>query len=952
MQILKLYAWETSFLDTVTDIRHREIRTLRHMAYVQSTTSFLWMCVPFLVSLVTFATYVLVDEAHILDSKKAFVSLSLFNLMRCPLNRLPNIITGLAQANVSIKRINSFMNLEEVKSEIRRLDKEQDKDAVEVVAGTFKWEGKKKVLPLLPDKEGPKVVDMCGSNCNDFKAEANKVPDDVNDKKALITNGCSKKRGNKCATLKDISIKVPPGRLVAVVGMVGSGKSSLLSALLGEMERVSGHAATRGTISYVPQQAWIQNATLRDNVLFGKPFDQDRYNSAIMNSALEEDINMLPARDMTEIGEKGLNLSGGQKQRISLARAIYSNADIYLLDDTLSAVDAHVGKTLFKRAIGPRGCLAGTTRLLVTHGLTYLPLVDEIIVMREGAVSEVGSYSELLEKKGAFAEILRQYITEYQEEAEMEDDLGELIDMVKKCLCKGHMQRKKKCCKSMPQSEHKSKFDNDHSLGGSQASDDEGSVTTTTSLTVDFESSQSPTPERRKSTEMEKLLEKSPSAAKTEEMKIPSGRQQYKEEKVKTGSIGLQLFGYYVKNMGFLASSLCCLFFVMYQLSSAYSRVWLSEWSDSHTNNRENRDYYLSIYGVLGLAQALCAICGTMLLYMATLRGAERLHLNTLHAVLRAPMSFFDITPQGRILNRFSKDVDVLDTTMPMILRSWITCLLNVLTTFFIICYNLPIFVIPLAFILPCYFFVQRVYVACSRQLKRMESVSRSPIYSQFSETLGGIDTIRAFSAQDKAVREMEEKVDLSLRLYWPGIISNRWLAVRLEMVSNLIIFCSALFAVMAKDITPGLVGLSVSFAMSVTETLNFLVRMTSEVETNVVAVERLKEYAETLPEAPLKNSSSDSGADWPSKGVVEFSNYGTRYRWVLICSAKKYLVCLKQLKNKSGSWSPFDAFYKKNFFITGLYIFHTRCLKQTYLQWENYCMQSQNKATFTLLAS
>ena len=197
LQILKLYAWETSFLDTVTDIRHREIRTLRHMAYVQSTTSFLWMCVPFLVSLVTFATYVLVDEAHILDSKKAFVSLSLFNLMRCPLNRLPNIITGLAQANVSIKRINSFMNLEEVKSEIRRLDKEQDKDAVEVVAGTFKWEGKKKVLPLLPDKEGPKVVDMCGSNCNDFKAEANKVPDDVNDKKALITNG-SKKMGNKC----------------------------------------------------------------------------------------------------------------------------------------------------------------------------------------------------------------------------------------------------------------------------------------------------------------------------------------------------------------------------------------------------------------------------------------------------------------------------------------------------------------------------------------------------------------------------------------------------------------------------------------------------------------------------------------------------------------------------------------------------------------------------------
>jgi len=219
-------------------------------------------------------------------------------------------------------------------------------------------------------------------------------------------------------TLKNINIEVPKNNLVAIVGTVGSGKSSVIQAFLGEMEKISGSVNTVGKLAYVPQQAWIQNATVRDNILFGKSYDRKRYNRVIDACALRTDIEILSAGDLTEIGEKGINLSGGQKQRISLARAVYNDADLYLLDDPLSAVDAHVGKHIFEEVIGPKGLLARKTRILVTHGITFLPQVDNIYVLKMGQVSENGTYSQLLKNKGAFADFLIQHLQEGDEEEE------------------------------------------------------------------------------------------------------------------------------------------------------------------------------------------------------------------------------------------------------------------------------------------------------------------------------------------------------------------------------------------------------------------------------------------------------------------------------------------------------------------------------------------------------
>lgn len=218
--------------------------------------------------------------------------------------------------------------------------------------------------------------------------------------------------------LKNIDIRLPKNTLTAVVGQVGAGKSSLVSAFLGEMVKTSGRVNTVGSIAYVSQQAWIQNATLQENILFGKPLHKKLYEQIVEACALKPDFDMLPGGDQTEIGEKGINLSGGQKQRVSLARAVYADADIYFLDDPLSAVDSHVGKHIFENVIGPQGVLGRKTRVLVTHGITYLPQTDKIIVIKDGTVSETGTYQQLLDKKGAFSDFLMQHITEAVEENE------------------------------------------------------------------------------------------------------------------------------------------------------------------------------------------------------------------------------------------------------------------------------------------------------------------------------------------------------------------------------------------------------------------------------------------------------------------------------------------------------------------------------------------------------
>ncbi|XP_015175305.1 PREDICTED: multidrug resistance-associated protein 1 isoform X2 [Polistes dominula] len=816
IKVLKLYAWEPSFEEQILHIRKKEIQVLKEAAYLNAGTSFIWSCAPFLVSLVSFATYVLIDEKNVLDSETAFVSLSLFNILRFPLSMLPMMIGNIVQAYVSIKRINKFMNTEELDPNNVQHDPSELHPLV-IENGSFAWDMENSDKPIL----------------------------------------------------KNINMTIEQGQLVAVVGSVGSGKSSLISAFLGEMEKLNGRVNTKGSVAYVSQQAWIQNATLQDNVLFGKPLNKAFYNRVIDACMLGPDLEMLPAGDQTEIGEKGINLSGGQKQRVALARAVYNESDIYFLDDPLSAVDSHVGKHIFENVVGPGGLLKKKTRVHITHDIVYLPEVDNIFVLKDGEITENGTYKQLMDKRGAFAEFLMQHLQEvgnlHSDDAS-DADLHEIKQQLESKIVTQELQDKLTRTISRI----------------SESQSESGSITDRRSLNGSLK--------RQYSTESQQSVNllSGKNMKDKAALQPKKGEKLIEVEKAETGSVKWKVYSHYFKSIGWFLSISTIIMNAVFQSFSIGSNVWLSKWSDDNmtsvngtiVNEESRRDMYLGVYGALGFGQGLTVLGMAFFVAKGMVIASTSLFQKTMRHVLHNPMSFFDQTPTGRILSRLGKDIDVVDNILPAILHSWITCLFRVIATLFVISFSTPEFVaviVPIGFV---YYFIQRFYVATSRQLKRLESISRSPIYSHFSESVTGAQTIRAFGVQDRFIHESESKVDFNQVCYYPGIIANRWLAVRLEMVGNLIIFFSALFVVLGRDtISAGFVGLSVSYSLQITQTLNWLVRMTSDVETNIVAVERIKEYSETPQEAPWVVPETAPPKEWPVTGQVEFKDYKVRYR-------------------------------------------------------------------------
>uniref|UniRef100_A0A8C8J884 Uncharacterized protein n=1 Tax=Oncorhynchus tshawytscha TaxID=74940 RepID=A0A8C8J884_ONCTS len=757
IKVLKLYAWENSFKEKVLEIRQKELNVLRKTAYLGALSTMAWTSAPFLVALMTFAVYVTVDKNNILDADKAFVSLSLFNILRFPLNMLPQVISSVVQASVSLKRIQDFLSHEEL---------------------------------------DPESVDR--------------------------NNTATGKHGHRtyftdvpvCVFVRSINLMVPQGSLLAVVGHVGCGKSSLVSALLGEMEKLEGHISIRGSVAYVPQQAWIQNATLRDNILFGKAYNEQKYRSCLEACALTPDLEVLPGGDLTEIGEKGINLSGGQRQRVSLARALYNEADVYLLDDPLSAVDSHVAKHIFDHVIGPEGALKGKTRILVTHGISFLPQVNNIMVMVEGRVSEMGSYQELLQQNGAFAEFLRNY------------SLEDIIE-------------------------------------------DEATGTTICYYSRGIQNS-------LRSVDLLIFCSTWKHAEPDAEKKLPKVEKLIQAETTETGRS--KVFWEYAKAVGPLLTLFICFLYGCQSAAAIGANVWLSQWTNDEAQNmtQENVSMRVGVYAALGIL----VMVSSFTLAMGNIGAARKLHYALLDNKFHTPQSFFDTTPIGRVINRFSKDIYVIDEALPSTVLMFLGTFFSSLSTMIVIVASTPIFAVVIAPLTFIYILYNRFYVATSRQLKRLESVTRSPIYSHFSETVTGSSVIRAYGRRDAFVLMSDVKVDDNQKSYYPGIVANRWLGVRIEFIGNCIVLFAALFAVIGKNnLNPGLVGLSVSYALLVTMSLNWMVRMTSDLESNIVAVERVKEYSETKIEAPWEVEDKKPSPDWPSQGKVEFLDYSVRYR-------------------------------------------------------------------------
>ncbi|XP_019384295.1 PREDICTED: multidrug resistance-associated protein 1-like isoform X1 [Crocodylus porosus] len=763
IKILKLYAWETSYQKKVMEIREHEIDVLKSSGYLATFSMLTLTCIPFLVSLATFGIYFLLDEENVLTAAKVFTSISLFNILRLPLFDLPAVISAVAQTKISLGRLEDFLNSEDL--DPQNIDTNYSANhAVGFIDASFRWDE------------------------------------------------------NSGQILNNLNVRIPEGALVAVVGQVGSGKSSFLSAILGEMEKLEGTVQRRGSVAYVSQQAWIQNSILQENILFGSGLNKPYYERVLEACALLPDLEQLPNGDQTEIGERGVNISGGQKQRVSLARAVYSNADIYLLDDPLSAVDVHVGKHLFEKLIGPSGLLKNKTRILVTHSLAFLPQTDLIIVMENGKIADMGTYQELLSKRANFAELLQVFSTENKNE------------------------------ETLP-----IKSDSYSLKGGSQKS---------------FTLPQN------------EFLGPKNSSFLDQKKAFPM-----KKETVPTGSTEMSIILKYLQAFGWLWIWLSLAAYLGQNALAIGQNLWLSTWTaeveqmNDLSEWKQLRDNKLGIYGLLGLIQGLLVCYGAYVITQGSLSASRVLHHQMLDSVLHLPLQYFETNPVGQIINRFTKDMFMVDVRFHYYLRTWLNCTLDVLGTILVITSASPLFtliVIPLGYL---YFTIQRYYIASSRQIRRLAGASHSPVISHFSETLLGAPTIRAFGHEERFVRQNKDVVNENVVYFYNNVISNRWLAVRLEFLGNLMVFFAALFAAMAgSTVSSSVVGLSISYALNITQSLNFWVRKACEIETNGVSIERICEYAKMNKEAPWLTSKRPP-VGWPSKGIIEFINYQARYR-------------------------------------------------------------------------
>ncbi|KAG0378549.1 hypothetical protein BGX24_003529 [Mortierella sp. AD032] len=815
IKIIKLYGWEDAFRKKIDGLRGLEIKAEKSLATVRSCLGIFFSSITLLMALATFSVYSTIGGPNFTPGRMTpeviFVSMGLFGMLNKPLGLASMAISMTIVIKIGIKRIESFLVQEEIDTTVvQRFSRQQSLKgrkamAIGIEDGTFAWEKDEPVATATGDTDTTELS----------LTDAERQPLLLGSTATRTTPAPYK------PVLSNINLDIAAGSLTAVVGRIGQGKTSLLSAIMGEMYRKQGTVKVYGDVAYVPQQAWICNATVKDNILFGKIFDQDLYDRIVTASGLRLDLEMLPAGDLTEIGERGINLSGGQKQRISLARAAYQDADVYLLDDPLSAVDAHVDQHLWQHLIGPQGLLKDKTRVLVTHGIHHLDHVDQIVVLKDGAISETGAYQQLMDARGAFYQLIKDF--------------------------------------SVTKKSKKSKHQRE--LTAVETTAEEGDVDSERNTIVEDEDGDD---------------DKKGGNGKSGELVA--------DEAMEEGKVGWKVAHAYVKAVNAL------LLITLFASSMGFhilTNLWLRHWiSDSEEEEHggvpaQKPSHYLTIYGLMILFYVILdvflnyigqVVCG--------IQAARTLHDALLTRIFRLPMSFFDTTPMGRIVNRFSSDVGAIDSQLPENNHDMIGFIFHITGTLLIIGYATPAFLIavpPLAFL---FFLVQDYYIRSANSLRRLISISKSPLYQHFSESISGVTTIRVMKGlTQQFVDQNEAHTDLITVRQNIFSVINRWLQIRVEVLGGVFNFAAAALAVLYVDkLDPSMVGLALSYALSIVGYINYFVRTICETQNLLISVERVLEYSHKPTEAPVKTG-VQLPENWPQQGRVVFKNYSTRYR-------------------------------------------------------------------------
>jgi ABC-type multidrug transport system fused ATPase/permease subunit len=800
IRIVKFFAWESEFKKRLLNAREHELAAIRARLMTFMWMINAWFFIPILIMVTTFYVY---TSNTPLTASAAFTALALFNTFRAALDEFPMLISFLIQANISVKRVEKFLAEDEV-----NLPAQASTAAAEhgVVIGfinnaTFSWDKDQK------------------------------------------------------PSVKNLNLNFPVGKFSIVCGPTGSGKSTLIASLLGETRCLSGQAilpriipnktsplggAVSG-IAYVAQTAWLQNCSIRDNILFGLPFDEERYEDVLYMTALTRDMEILEFGDATEVGEKGITLSGGQKQRVAIARAVYSQATTVILDDCLSAVDAHTAKHLYEH------CLSGAlmknrTVILVTHHVGLcLGGAEYVVAMKDGEVVQAGSPSELL-KSGVLGEELSK-----AEEEKKDEEEGAAVE--------GPIP-------TVPKTVGKKQND---SNGGKLVQDEERAE----------------------------------------------------------GGVSWSVYKTYINASGGYIFWLIVLFFFAFaQFCVLGQDYWIKVWSAAYGHKESNATqvgvftsqslsmlgqtnlisaymeplagnvdvtksstdnvdvkYYLGVYFVIGVVALIMTSLRSYIMFTGSLKASNRIHNQLLTRILRAKVRFYDTTPLGRIVNRFSSDLATIDQEIAPSLSFLIYSIVATICVILLISGVTPTFLVPGIVIAILFFLIGDYYLRTSRDLKRLNSVSRSPIYVQFNETVNGVATIRAFGSQFRFMNENHNKIDSNNRPFLWMWATNRWLHCRVDLLGAFVGFCTGFALVLARSwIDPGLAGLSLSYALTFTHHILWVVRQYAMNEMNMNAIERVHEYLDIDEEPPAYIEGTEPRSSWPEEGSIEVKDLVMQY--------------------------------------------------------------------------
>uniref|UniRef100_A0A8C8B2U8 ATP binding cassette subfamily C member 4 n=1 Tax=Otus sunia TaxID=257818 RepID=A0A8C8B2U8_9STRI len=754
MKIIKMYAWEKSFAELVNGLRRKEIAMVMKSSYLRGLNLASFFVASKITVFMTFMAYVLLGK--VISASRVFVAVSLYGAVRLTVTLFfPAAVERVSEAVVSIRRIKNFLILDEVSHFKPQLHANTENVILHVQDLTCYWD---------KSLESP--------------------------------------------ALQQLSFTVRRGELLAVIGPVGAGKSSLLSAVLGELPKDKGLINVTGRIAYVSQQPWVFSGTVRSNILFDKEYEKEKYEKVLKVCALKKDLELLENGDLTVIGDRGATLSGGQKARVNLARAVYQDADIYLLDDPLSAVDAEVGRHLFEKCICQ--ALHQKISVLVTHQLQYLRAANQILILKDGKMVGKGTYAEFLRSGIDFASLLKK-----DEEVEQLSVPG---------------TPNLKSARSRTFSES-SVWSQDSSVHSQK----DGAV------------EQPPA---------ENALAAMPEESRSE------------------GKINFKVYRkYFTAGANYFVIFILVVFNILAQVSCWEPQIILNIHMCMHAPSM----CFFLISG-LTVATILFGIIRSLLVFQVLVNSGQTLHNKMFQSILKAPVLFFDRNPIGRILNRFSKDIGHLDDLLPLTFLDFVQTLLQIFGVVAVAVAVIPWILIPLIPLFILFIFLRRYFLDTSRDIKRLESTTRSPVFSHLSSSLQGLWTIRALKAEERFQKLFDAHQDLHSEAWFLFLTTSRWFAVRLDAICAIFVIVVAFGSLLlAKTLNAGQVGLALSYAITLMGTFQWGVRQSAEVENLMISVERVMEYTELEKEAPWETNKHPP-PEWPSQGMIAFENVNFTY--------------------------------------------------------------------------